>query len=176
MRSNKEHENEPSQEVFQEVKIYSFVEGVVRGKSWTPHILSDAWESTKCEILTDNPLHAVIAQTKLTEKFIEDEKGTDPILPRTLAKKPLEVECRKFYLWSANIEAYGHMGSCPGQRVCMLCREKRQKTRKDEFRGRVGRIIQNLGRRSQDGNIQGQNRLEKASPREKKSSSEERYR
>ena len=127
MRSNKEYENEPSQEVFQEVKINSFVEGVVRGKSWTPHILSDAWESTKCEILTDNPLHAVIAQTKLTEKFIEDEKGTDLILSRTLAEKPLEVECRKFYLWSANIEAYGHMGSCPGH-DCLLCREKRQKS------------------------------------------------
>ena len=113
----------------------------MRGKCWTIHILSDAWESTKWEILTDNPLHAVIAQTKLTEKFIEDEKGTDPFLPRTLAKKPLEVECRKFYLWSENIEAYGHMGSCPGHALHALQGKATKKPRKDEFRGRVGRII-----------------------------------
>ena len=48
------------------------------------------------------------------EKFIEDEKETDLKLPRMLAKKPLEVACRHFYVWSANIEAHGHMGSCPG--------------------------------------------------------------
>ena len=94
--------------------------GIVRGKSWTTHIMSDAWESTKWDILTDNPLYAVIAQTKLTEKFIEDEKGTNLILPIMLAEKLLEVECRKFYLWSANIEAYGHMGSCPGHALLAL--------------------------------------------------------
>ena len=114
----------------------------MRGKSWTIHILSDAWESTKWEILTDNPLHAVIAQTKLTEKFIEDEKGTDLILPRMLAEKPLEVECRKFYVWSANIEVHGHMGSCPGHALLTLQGKATKKPRKDELRERVGRIIE----------------------------------
>ena len=65
----------------------------MRGKSWTRQILSDAWESTKWEFLFDNPSHTVIAETKLTEKIIEDEKGTDLMLPRMLAKKPPEVEC-----------------------------------------------------------------------------------
>ena len=102
--------------------------GIVRGKSWTIHILSDAWESTKCEILTDNPLHEVIAQTKLTEKFIEDEKGTDIILPRTLAEKPLEVECRKFYLWSENIEASRTHGKLSRTRVACFAGKSDKKT------------------------------------------------
>ena len=34
--------------------------------------------------------------------------------PRMLIKEPLEVEYRKFYTLHANIEAHGHMGSCPG--------------------------------------------------------------
>ena len=101
--------------------------GIVRGKSWTRQILSDAWESTKWENLFNNPSHTVNAETKLTEKFIEDEKGTDLVLPRMLAEKPLEVECRKFYVWSANIQAHGHMGNCPVRHMrCLLCREKRQ--------------------------------------------------
>ena len=33
--------------------------------------------------------------------------------PRMLVKEPLEFECRKFYVLYANIEAHGHMGSCP---------------------------------------------------------------
>ena len=48
--------------------------GIVRDKSWTRQILSDAWESTKWENLFDNPLHTVIAETKLTEKFIGTKK------------------------------------------------------------------------------------------------------
>ena len=31
-----------------------------------------------------------------------------------VAEKPLEVERRRFYDLSADIEAHGHMGSCPG--------------------------------------------------------------
>ena len=71
----------------------------------------------------------------------------------------------------------------------LFCMEERQ-PRKDEFRERVGRIVErtlagearmervgrssqdgeNLGRRSQDENIKRQNRWEKTSPREEKSS------
>ena len=43
------------------------------------------------KILFDNFfLHSVIAETNLTEKFIEDEEGTDLLLPRMLVKKLLE--------------------------------------------------------------------------------------
>ena len=58
---------------------------IVRRRSWTPQILSDAWESTDWEHLFDNPLHTVIAEAKLA---IEDQT-------RMLVKEPLEVECRQ---------------------------------------------------------------------------------
>ena len=46
--------------------------------------------------------------------------------PRMLVKEPLEVECRKFYVLSANIEAHGHMGSCPGYALLTVHGKKRQ--------------------------------------------------
>ena len=46
--------------------------GIVRGRSWTRQIVSDAWES-------------MIADAKLAA---EDQ-------PRILVKEPLEVECQK---------------------------------------------------------------------------------
>ena len=79
--------------------------GIVRGRSWTRQILSNAWES-------------MIAETKLA---IEDQ-------PRMLMKEPLEVECRKFYVLYANIEAHGHMGSCPGYALLTYLARKGDKT------------------------------------------------
>ena len=66
--------------------------GLVRDKSWTRQIFSDVWESTNWENLIDNPLYTMIAKTKLTEKFIEDEKGTDLLLSRMWIEESLEVE------------------------------------------------------------------------------------
>ena len=79
--------------------------------------MSDAWESMIAE-----------------EKAIEDQ-------PRMLIKELLDVECRKFYVWSVNIEAHGHMGSCPGYAL-LIWQGKATKLRKDEFRERIGRIIE----------------------------------
>ena len=73
----------------------------------------------------------MIAETKLA---IEDQ-------PRMLIKEPLEVECRKFYVLYANIEAHGHMGSCPGYALLIL-QGKATKPRKDEFRELIGRIME----------------------------------
>ena len=127
-------------------------------RSWARQILSDAWVS-------------MIAETKLA---IEDQ-------PRTLIKESLEVECRKFYVWSVNIEGHGHMGSCP-RNALLIWQAKARTPREDVFPKQIGRIIErtlageasqdgeNLGRRSQDENIQAQNRSEKASPREEKRS------
>ena len=58
-----------------------------------------------------------------------------------LVKESLEVECRKFYVLSANIEAHGHMGSCLGYALLTVHGESDKS-----------------GRRSQDGNTQGQYR------------------
>ena len=81
-------------------------------------MLSDAWES-------------MIPETKLA---IEDQ-------PRMLVKEPLEVECRKYNVLYASIEAHGHMRSCPGC-AWLIWQGKATKPRVDEFRERIGRIIE----------------------------------
>ena len=73
----------------------------------------------------------MIVETKLAP---EDQ-------PRMLVKEPLEVECRKFYVLYANIEAHGHMGSCPGY-VFLFLQGKATKPREDEFRERIRRILE----------------------------------
>ena len=37
-------------------------------------------------VLFDNPLQSVIAETKLTEKFIEDEKATDLSIAKNVGR------------------------------------------------------------------------------------------
>ena len=81
----------------------------------------------------------------------------------------------KFYVLYANTEADGHMGSCPGTAL-LIFHGKATKPREDEFRERIGRIMERT--------LAGEGRMEtyryriagRASPREEKSSSEERYR
>ena len=119
--------------------------GIVRGPSRTRQTLSDAWESTIVEDLFVNlghrRLHTAIAETKLTKKFVTDGKGTDRLLPRIVAEKPLEVERRRFYVLFADIEAHGHMGSCQGYAL-LASQGKVTKPRGDEFRERVGTTIE----------------------------------
>ena len=97
--------------------------GIVRGTSRTKQTLSDAWESTILEDLFGNPwhrlLHTVITETRLTKKFITDEKN----LQRLRAENSMFL--------SADIETYGHIGSGP---VAYAATEPRE----DEVRDRVG--------------------------------------
>ena len=69
----------------------------------------------------------MIAETKLA---IEDQ-------PRMLVKELSEVECRKFHILYANIEAHVHMGSCPGYPLLIL-HGKATKPRESEFREQIG--------------------------------------
>ena len=46
--------------------LYLTKNGVVRGKSWTRHTLSDAWESTNGEGLCGIPCQMVVPELKLT--------------------------------------------------------------------------------------------------------------
>ena len=70
------------------------------------------------------------------------------MLPRIVVEKLLA---------SADIEARGHVGSCPGFPLLTL-QGKVTKPRKDEFRDRVGTTIERtLTGRSKDGHIEGQN-------------------
>ena len=60
--------------------------------------------------------HMMVPELKLTKKVTADEEGTGLMLPRIVAEKPRKVERRGFHDLSADIEAYGHMGSCPHRR------------------------------------------------------------
>ena len=67
------------------------------------------------------------------------EEGAGLLLPRIVAEKSPEVERRRFYVLFVDIEAHGHMGSCPGYALLTL-HGKASKSRQDEFRERVGMI------------------------------------
>ena len=163
-------EDEPSLKVFRKEELMSFVKciiqgilvghhdrtraishiiksGIAKGKSRTRQTLSDAWESTIREDLFGNllhrRLHTAIAETKLTEKFITDEEGTDLLLSRMLGEKSPEVEHGGFYVLFVDIEAHGHIGSGPG---CPLLTSHGEETkpREDEFRKRVGTVIERI--------------------------------
>ena len=58
----------------------------------------------------------VIAELKLTKKGTTDEEGMKLMMPRIVVdvSRYREVERRRFYVMSTDIEAPGHMGSCPG--------------------------------------------------------------
>ena len=97
------------------------------------------------EDLFGNPghhrLHTAIAETKWTKKFTTDEEGTDRLLLRIVAEKPPVVERRRCYVLFADIQAHGHIGSCPGYAL-LTSQGKETKPRRDEFRERVGTTIE----------------------------------
>ena len=57
-----------------------------------------------------------------------------------MVEKP-PVERRRFYILSADGEAHGHLGRDPGYAL-LVSQGKATKPRKDEFRERVGTIIE----------------------------------
>ena len=69
--------------------------------------------------------------------MITETKLAIKVQPKIVAEKPPEVERRRVYVLSADVEAHGHMGSCPGYALLTS-----PKPRKDEFRERVGTIIE----------------------------------
>ena len=88
--------------------------GVVRGNSWTRQTLSDAGASTYWEGLCGTPRQVVAPELKLTGKVTADKEGAGPPLPRIVVERAPEVEPERFYVLSADIEAHGHTGGCPG--------------------------------------------------------------
>ena len=84
--------------------------GVVRGNSWTRQTLSDAWESMNWEGWWGIPWQMVAPELKLTEKVTRNKEGAGPPLPRIVVERAPEVEPRRFYVLSADIEAHGHTG------------------------------------------------------------------
>ena len=115
--------------------------GVVRGKSWTRQTQSDAWRSTNWEGLRGTPWQKVAPELKLTKKVTADKEGAGPPLPRIVAERTPEVEPRRFYVLSADIEAHGHTGGCPGC-AALASHGKATEPHNDECRERVRTIIE----------------------------------
>ena len=136
--------------------------GVVRGNSWTRQTLSDAWESTNWEGLCGTP------ELNMTKKVTADKGGAGPPLPRIVVERAPEIEPRRFYVLSADIEAHGHTGGCPGC-AALASHGKATKPHNDECRERIRTIIERtLTGKSKDECVQRQNRRDRASEREEK--------
>ena len=114
--------------------------GVVRGKSWTRQTLSDAWESTNWEGLCGTPWQMVPPELKLTKKVTADKEGAGPPLPRIVVERAPEVEPRRFYVLSADIQANGQIGGCPGC-ASLASHGRATKPHNDECRERIRTII-----------------------------------
>ena len=79
----------------------------------------------------------VIPELKLTKKVTADEEGMVFKLPRIVVEvsRSREIERGRFYVLSTDIEARGHMGSCPGYALLTSQREA------TGFRERIGTTI-----------------------------------
>ena len=107
--------------------------GGMRCHSWIRQTLSDAREPMNLEnwfgglvpmatgsrvMITETKLASrwqmIKPELKLTKRVTADEEGTILMMPRIVVEKPREVERRRFYVLSTDIEASGHVGSCPG--------------------------------------------------------------
>ena len=115
--------------------------GVVRGRSRTRQTLSDAWESTNWEGLCGTPWQMVAPESKLTKKVTADKEGAGPPLPRVAAERAPDVEPRRFYMSSADIEAHGHIGGCPGC-AALASHGRATKPHNIECRERIRTIIE----------------------------------
>ena len=61
-----------------------------------------------------------------------------------------KLSVEKFYVWSVNIEADGHMGSSPGY-AFLIWQGEATKPRKDVFRERIGKIMERSLSEDRDG-------------------------
>ena len=91
----------------------------------------------------------VIPELKLTKRVKAGEKGTRFARPRIVIEKTREVERRRFYVVSTDIEARGHTRSCPGYALLTSQGEA------TGFRERIGMTV--LAEEAK-GNMRGQNR------------------
>ena len=79
----------------------------------TRQTLRDAWDATNWNDLCGTAWQMVTLELQLTKKVKADKEGAGPPLPRIVVERIPEVEPR-FYVLSADIEARGHTGGCPG--------------------------------------------------------------
>ena len=114
--------------------------GVVRGKSWTRLTLNDAWDAANLDGLCGTPWQMVALELKFTKKVTADKEGTGPPLPRIVVERIPEVEPRRFYVLSADIEAHHDTGGCPGC-AALTSHGRAIKPHSNENRERIRTII-----------------------------------
>ena len=128
----------------------------------------DAWESMNGEGLCATPWK-MVAELRLTQKVTADKEGAGPPLPRIVVERAPEVEPRRFNVLSADIEAHGHTGGCPGC-AALASHGKATKPQNGESRERIRTIIERtfFHWKSKDEYVQRQSRRDRASERDKK--------
>ena len=82
----------------------------------------------------------VARELKLT-KVTADKEGAGPRLSRIVVERAPEVEPGRFYFLSADIEAHGHTGGCPGC-ASVASHGSATKPHNDECRERIRTIIE----------------------------------
>ena len=82
----------------------------------------------------------VAPELMLAKKVTANEEGAVP-LPRIVVERAPEVEPRSFYVLSADIEAHGDTGGCPGC-AALASHGKATKPHNDECRERIRTIIE----------------------------------
>ena len=83
----------------------------------------------------------VASELKLTKKVTADKEGEGPPLPSIVVERAPEVEPRRFYVLSADIEAHEHTGGCPGC-AALASHGKATKPHNDKCRERIRTIIE----------------------------------
>ena len=83
----------------------------------------------------------VSPELKLAKKVAADNERAGLPLPRIVVERAPEAEPRRFYVLSADIEAHGHTGVCPGCAALAL-HGKATKLHNDECRERIRTIIE----------------------------------
>ena len=100
----------------------------------------------------------VAPELKLTKKVTADKGGVGLHCQGLWLKAP-EVEPRRYYVLSADIEAHGHTGGCPGC-AALESHGKVAKPLYHECRGRIRAIIETtcFDGKTKDECVQRQNR------------------
>ena len=87
------------------------------------------------------PWHMVDPELNLTQKVTADKAVAGPPLRRIEVERTPKVEPRRLYVLSADIEAHGHTGGCPGC-AALAPHGKATKPHNDECRERIRTIIE----------------------------------
>ena len=85
----------------------------------------------------------VAPELKLTKKVTANKEGAGSPLPRIVVERAPEVELRRLYVLSADIEAHGHTGGCPGC-AALASHGRATRPQNDECRERIRTIIERI--------------------------------